>query len=64
MLQKHLTCSKKWLLAKIIIARNYFQKLQQYVKQGSKHSRTFEYVMVLIIPGIEKVLNMCEYALE
>ena len=26
--------------------------------------QTVEYVSVLKMPGIEKVLNMCEYALE
>ena len=64
MLPKHLKCSKKKLLAKIIIAWNYFHKVLQYVWQGPKYNRTFEYVMVLIIPGIEKVLNMSKYALE
>ena len=55
---KHLKWSKKELLA------NYFPKTLQYVRQGSKYRRTFEYVRILNMPGIEKVLNMCEYALE
>ena len=49
--------------AKTIIAWNYFPKTLQYVLQRSKYRRTFEYVRVLNMPGIE-VLNMRKYALE
>ena len=61
---KHLKSSKKELLAKTIIAWNYLTKTLQYVWQGSKYRQTLEYVGVLNMVGIEKVLNMCKYALE
>ena len=38
---KHLKWSKKELLAKIIIAWNYFPKTLQYVRQGCKYRQTF-----------------------
>ena len=50
--------------AKIIIIWNYFPMTIQYVWQGSKYHQTFEYFGVLNIPGIENILEMCEYALE
>ena len=37
---------------------------RQYVWQRSKYRRAFEFVGILNMPGIEKVLNMCEYVLE
>ena len=51
-------------LKKIIIGRNYLPKTLQYVWQGSKYRRAFEYTRFLNMPRIEKVLNMCEYTLK
>ena len=60
--QTSLKWSKKELLAKIIVTWNYFPKTLQFVRQGSKYCRTFEYVRVLNMPRLKKVLNMYEYA--
>ena len=60
---KHLKWSKKELLAKIV-AWNYFQRHSNMSDRDLNPAKFLNVSRVLNMPGIEKVLNMCEHALE
>ena len=61
---KHLKLFKKELHTKRIIAWNYFPKEHCNTSDRDQNREAFEYISVLNMPRIQKVLNMSEYALE
>ena len=57
MVQEVASCKNNYSLA-------FFSKILKYISPESYERQAFEYVRVLIITGIEKVLNIYERALE